>query len=64
MKKQEEERKTEKKETLDAKQSGNSPVILRKPKKLGTSEALKVLVAEKRILPACESSSACSRIEQ
>jgi hypothetical protein len=38
-----------------------SPLKLRAAKKLKAGEALKELVAKKRILPACETSSACSR---
>ncbi len=34
---------------------------LRAPRKLKSGEALKELVSKKRVLPACESSSACSR---
>lgn len=39
-------------------------LTLRKPRKLKAGEALKELVSKKRVLPACESSSACSRMDQ
>ncbi|MCX6580753.1 MAG: hypothetical protein NT166_11280 [Candidatus Aminicenantes bacterium] len=41
-----------------------NPLKLRSTRKLKAGEALKELVAKKRILPACESSSACSRQRQ
>ena len=42
----------------------NKPaLVLRKPRKLNANEALKELVSKKKVLPACESSSACSRFK-
>ena len=37
------------------------PVRLHAPRRLSSAEALRELTSEKKFLPACESSSACSR---
>lgn len=54
------DKKSAKKPTADPTPT-ESPLKLRKPKKLEASKALQDLVEKKKVLPACESSSACSR---
>jgi len=45
------------------KSTNKSALVLRKPRKLNANEALKELISKKKVLPACESSSACSRFK-
>jgi len=42
----------------------NNKLKLRTAKKVKAGEALKELVSKKKVLPACESSSACSRLKK